>query len=105
MIAAAPPGAALPDLLVSRPETGFEGDELGREMLLPHGEALRRAIRWLSDERRHDAAAIEEAARRFDLGPADEDFLLQHLRAGGTAAPMDGHPLSEDADDPSGDGE
>jgi hypothetical protein len=46
---------------------------------LPQGEALRRALRWLSDERRHNAAAIEEAARRFDLTPADEEFLLRHL--------------------------
>jgi hypothetical protein len=51
-----------------------------RETLLPHGEALRRAIRWLSDERRHDAQAIDEAARRFDLTPAEEEFLLRWLR-------------------------
>jgi hypothetical protein len=49
--------------------------------LLPHGESLKRAIRWLSDEGRHDTAAIEEAARRFDLSPVEEDFLLQHFRA------------------------
>lgn len=48
--------------------------------LLPHGEALRRAVRWLSDERRHDAAAIEEASRRFDLTPSEEEFLLTHFR-------------------------
>jgi len=48
--------------------------------LLPTGEALRRAIRWLSDQGRHDAAAIEEAARRFDLTPADEEFLLRYCR-------------------------
>lgn len=72
---------------------------MGRDTLLPQGEALRRAIRWLSDERRHDATAIEEAARRFDLGPADEDFLLRHFRAGGTAANMDKRPLSDDADE------
>lgn len=41
------------------------------------GENLRRAVRWLSDERRHDAAAIEEASRRFDLSPLEEEFLLR----------------------------
>lgn len=41
------------------------------------GENLRRAIRWLSDNRRHDAAAIEEASKRFDLSPIEEDFLLR----------------------------
>ncbi|MFO8153575.1 hypothetical protein [Thioalkalivibrio sp.] len=51
-----------------------------RSGLLPRGEALRRAIRWLSEEGRHDHAAITEAARRFDLSPVDEAFLRQHFR-------------------------
>ncbi len=42
--------------------------------------ALRSAVRWLSDLGRHDATAIEEACRRFDLSPADEEFLLQYAR-------------------------
>lgn len=46
----------------------------------PRGERLRRAIRWLSEEGRHDAAALEAAARRFDLTPAEEEFLLTHMR-------------------------
>ncbi len=68
-----------------------------RETLLPKGESLRRALRWLSDQGRHDAAAIEEAARLFDLSPADEEFLLGHCRSA-SGAGMDIHPLSEDAD-------
>lgn len=47
--------------------------------LLPKGEALRRALRWLSDQQRHDAVAIDEAARLFDLTPLDEEFLLREL--------------------------
>ena len=46
----------------------------------PRGERLRRAIRWLSEEERHDAAALEEAARRFDLTPLEEQFLWAHFR-------------------------
>ena len=46
--------------------------------ILPHGESLRRALLWLSEQGRHDAAAIEEAARRFDLTPLEEEFLLRH---------------------------
>ena len=46
----------------------------------PRGEGLRRAVRWLSDEGRHDAAAVEEACRRFDLSPLEEEFLLQMAR-------------------------
>lgn len=49
------------------------------EKILPQGESLRRAVRWLGEQARHDAATIEEAARRFDLTPADEEFLLRHF--------------------------
>lgn len=48
--------------------------------LLPHGEGLRRAVRWLSEERGWSAAAIQEAAARFDLSPLDEQFLLDRFR-------------------------
>lgn len=58
---------------------------MSRDTLLPHGEALRRAIRWLSDEGRHDAQAVDEAARRFDLTPAEEEFLLEWARQLGQA--------------------
>lgn len=37
-------------------------------------------MRWLSDQRRHDPAAIEEAALRFDLNPVEEEFLLAEAR-------------------------
>lgn len=47
--------------------------------LQPKGEQLRKAVRWLSDQRRYTADAIAEAARRFDLSPADEEFLFQHF--------------------------
>jgi hypothetical protein len=44
------------------------------------GEGLRDALRWLSAERRHDARAVQEACRRFDLSPLDEEFLLAEAR-------------------------
>lgn len=50
-----------------------------RGQLQPRGEGLRRALRWLSDEGRHDAAAIDEASRRFDLSPLEEEFLLRNF--------------------------
>lgn len=46
----------------------------------PRGERLRRAVRWLSEQGRHDAAAIEDAASRFDLTPLEENFLWSHFR-------------------------
>ncbi len=56
--------------------------------LQPKGEPLRNAVRWLSEQRRYTASAIAEAARRFDLSPSEEQFLLRHFR---------------DADKPTGD--
>jgi hypothetical protein len=53
---------------------------VSHDSILPPGESLRRAVRWLGEQGRHDPAAIEEAARRFDLAPADEEFLLTHFR-------------------------
>ncbi len=53
------------------------------EALLPHGEALRNAVRWLSGQLQDGKAAslklIEEAALRFDLSPAEEEFLRTHF--------------------------
>jgi hypothetical protein len=46
----------------------------------PAGQGLRDALRWLSAQGRHDFAAIEEACRRYDLSPLDEEFLLAEAR-------------------------
>jgi len=54
------------------------------EKILPQGESLRRAVRWLGELGHHGAAAIEEAARRFDLTPAEEEFLLEQFREAST---------------------
>lgn len=54
---------------------------MSRESLIPHGESLRRAVRWLDEQPHRDVATIEEAARRFDLTPAEEQFLLENFRA------------------------
>lgn len=53
---------------------------MSRDGIEPKGERLRRAVRWLSDEGRHDGAALEEAATRFDLTPIEEAFLWAHFR-------------------------
>jgi hypothetical protein len=47
--------------------------------LLPEHEGLRRAVWWLATQRSWDAKIIEEASRRFDLSPIDEEFLLRHF--------------------------
>lgn len=48
--------------------------------LLPHGEDLRRAVRWLGEHHQHDLKAIEEVSLRFCLSPLDEEFLIRYCR-------------------------
>ena len=50
----------------------------------PTGEDLRKAIKWVSDERKYSPekelkAVIQEACIKFDLSPIDADFLLSKL--------------------------
>jgi len=49
--------------------------------ILPEGEQIRRAVRWISDERIDNPGAslsklIGEACLKFDLPPKDADFLM-----------------------------
>jgi hypothetical protein len=48
----------------------------------PEGEDLRKATRWVSDERLNEPGAslrylIEQACVRFDLPPKDAEFLMR----------------------------
>jgi hypothetical protein len=59
-----------------------------KDDLLPHGEPLRRAIRWLSDERQENPKRplhqlIDEAALRFDLSPLEAEFLRRTIAESG----------------------
>lgn len=49
--------------------------------ILPEGEQLRKAIKWISDKRLDNPGAIllkliEEACLKFDLPPKDAEFLM-----------------------------
>ena len=48
--------------------------------LLPAHEDLRRAVAWLGTLERVDLNSIDEASKRFDLSPLDEEFLLRLFR-------------------------
>jgi hypothetical protein len=53
--------------------------------LLPEGEDLRRALRWVNERLRREpdiplARLVDDASRRFDLGPLDEEWLWRTLR-------------------------
>ncbi|PTL84211.1 hypothetical protein [Vitiosangium sp. GDMCC 1.1324] len=56
------------------------------EQIQPEGEPLRKAVRWIAARRAEQPQAsllklVDEAARRFDLTPLQEEFLLKELRA------------------------
>jgi hypothetical protein len=58
----------------------------GARDLGPHGESMRRALRWLDERARDDPRSdrvklVSEAAARFDLSPLEEEFLLANWRA------------------------
>ncbi|HTT36537.1 MAG TPA: hypothetical protein VMH32_02565 [Burkholderiales bacterium] len=46
----------------------------------PQREALRRAVAWLAEQHGWTLELIEQACQRFDLSPADEEFLIQEFR-------------------------
>jgi hypothetical protein len=58
---------------------GIPGGSMTKHVILPEGEELRRAVQWIGEHGEHSLAAIEEACRRFDLSPADEEFLIRHF--------------------------
>jgi hypothetical protein len=72
-----------------RPEHGpRQQTPMTKSSLLPEGESLRNAIRWISARRLENPKApaaklIEEAALRFDLSPRDVEFLQASLSNAG----------------------
>ncbi len=57
------------------------------------GEApIRQAVKWIDDQLQDDPKAdrvklLDDASRRFDLSPLDQDFLFRHLAERGRARP------------------
>lgn len=53
--------------------------------IMPQGEDLRKAVKWISEERQSGTAKklaklIEEASVKFDLSPADGEFLFKFFK-------------------------
>ena len=51
----------------------------------PDSEGIRKAVKWLTEERKHDSARslselLEEASRIFDLSPLETEFLQRFVR-------------------------
>ena len=59
---------------------------------MPEGEALRRAVKWISGELQEDPnksiqILVNDSVLRFDLSPKEAEFLREFYRKG----KMDGH--------------
>ena len=51
----------------------------------PEGENIRRAVKWISEERKYNpnttpTQLIEEACLKFDLSPMDAEYLRSFLK-------------------------
>ena len=51
----------------------------------PEGEDLRKAVKWVSEERKLDQNAnlqklVQQASLRFNLSPADGEFLSRFVK-------------------------
>jgi hypothetical protein len=57
--------------------------------VIPEGEQLRKAVKWVSDERLENPEAglsklIGDACLKFDLPPKDAEFLLRFFNEKGS---------------------
>ena len=55
--------------------------------VLPKGEKIRQAVKWISGERQEDEKKkimllIQEASFKFNLSPKEEEFLISFYREG-----------------------
>ncbi len=48
--------------------------------VVPKGDALRHAVAWLAEQDQWTPELVHEACLRFDVSPADEEFLLAECR-------------------------
>ena len=51
----------------------------------PEGEDLRKAVKWISEERKTDPEAgamvlVEKASLRFNLTPKDTEYLMRFVK-------------------------
>ncbi|SPJ14165.1 conserved hypothetical protein [Syntrophobacter sp. SbD2] len=59
--------------------------------IMPEGEALRRAVKWISAEISDNPdksvqKLVNEAVTRFALSPKDTEFLMSFYKTGGSSS-------------------
>ena len=60
--------------------------------VMPEGDALRKAVKWISAELDDNPGKsvqklVNEAVTRFDLSPKDTEFLMSFYKKGGGPTP------------------
>ena len=60
--------------------------------VMPKGENIRKAIRWISNNLKENASQslkklINDAILRFDLSPGDSEFLINFYRENNKESP------------------
>ena len=58
--------------------------------IMPEGESIRSAVRWISEQRQADdgqniTKLVESASMKFNLSPADAAYLMRLLKEEGGA--------------------
>jgi len=53
----------------------------------PEGEDLRKAVKWISEERKYNPdrkprSIIDEACLKFNLSPKDAEYLVKFIQGG-----------------------
>lgn len=62
--------------------------------VMPEGDAIRKAVRWISAELEEDPKRplqklVNDAVNRFDLSPKEAEFLIEFYRKGKTGESAD----------------
>ena len=55
--------------------------------ILPQGEKLRKAVKWISDKKQYESETdlnklIQQAGLKFNLSPKEEDYLERFIKEG-----------------------
>ncbi len=55
--------------------------------ILPHGEKLRKAVKWISDKKQYESETdlgklIQQAGLKFNLSPKEETYLQRFIKEG-----------------------
>lgn len=60
-------------------------EDIPMTTIMPEGESLRKAVQWISEQRKQDPdidvlQLVEKASLTFDLSPKDQEFLFRFCK-------------------------